>query len=70
MVWIVVWGIASKFPVSSCVFGGTLQIIDYEKESFLCDIPNALENGLKPRLQLLQQDGGKCRMYLVLWLIL
>lgn len=45
-------------------FWGVLQVIDYGKDRFLSEIPNAAKSGLSSRSQLLQQAEGKCRMYL------
>lgn len=60
----------SKFkewqPSFFAVFGfwGVLQVIDFGKNRFLCEIPNAAKNGLNSRLQLVQQALGRCSMYL------
>lgn len=45
-------------------FWGVLQVIDYGKDRFLCEISDAAKNGLNSRLQLLQQAVRKCSMYL------
>lgn len=45
-------------------FWGVLQVIDFGKNRFLCEISNAAKNCLNSALQLLWQAIGKFSMYL------